>query len=669
MNLRVISFCFFVCCLLMKVQAQFAGAETELVRVAASGEVGLSVVIDQASPVIGCGQPVTLTATITGATEISWLRNGEYINGATTPTFVANQSGIYSVVVVSLLCQLESAPVEVVLLSPLNAAILAPAGSSACTGSSVELQATGGTAEWQWYRNGVALPDGLSSTYTATLPGQYVVIGNQGSICESSSTPLEVVIYPLPSAIIAWQENPLICAGDSAEILANVAPNQEVVWYQDETEVSSGVAQLQADVAGEYHALFTDTLTGCSAVSGSIFLEVFPTQSVEIIAQGPLGFCAGESQTLSLAAGQGEIRWQADGVLVEGAAEPALIVFSSATYTAELTDENGCVSRSNELLIEALPLPNAMIQYEELLPILCGDADTLYLTLEPGYEYVWYNGETALPEATINSLLVTEPGVYTVNVTGLNGCSASSEALEIIGYGMPDVELLPSGAINLCSGQGQFLEAIAGTAIQYSWYMDGVLIEGVSESVWQADNAGVYWVSVIDENGCEAVSEAAQLEVIEVATPVIVSGGITPEGQLLLTDEASGHQWYLSGEMIQGATTSTYVAVEDGIYSVIVIEDVCESEVSEGFEVVLGGVDSSRSEGLLVYPNPCSDRLNIAFGGATGVAYSVYDSYGRIVISGFAANARMVLDVQSWSVGMYSLVAESGERVVFMVTR
>lgn len=652
----------------MKVQAQFVGAETELVRVAASGEVGLSVVIDQASPVIGCGEPVTLTATITGATEISWLRNGEYINGATTPTFVANQSGIYTVVVVSLLCQLESVPVEVMLLSPLNAAILAPAGSSACAGSSVELQATGGTAEWQWYRNGVALSDGQSSTYTATLPGQYVVIGNQSSFCSSSSPPLEVVINPLPSAIIAWQETPLICAGDSAEILANVTTNQEVVWYQDEMEVSSG-AQLQADVAGEYHALFTDTVTGCSALSGSLFLEVFPTQSVEIIAQGPLGICAGESQTLSLAAGQGEIQWQADNAMVEGAAEPALIVFSSAIYTAELTDENGCVSRSNELFIEVLPLPNAVIEFEELLPIVCGDNDTLNLTLEPGNEYVWYNGETALPEETTNSLLVTEPGVYMVNVTGLNGCSASSEPLEIMGYSMPDVQLLPSGVINVCSGQGQFLEAVAGTAIQYNWYLDGVLIEGLSENVWQADNAGVYWVSIIDENGCEAVSEAAQLEAIEVATPVIVSGGVTPEGQLLLTDEASGHQWYLNGEMIQGATTSTYVAVEDGIYSVIVIEDVCESEVSDGFEVVLGGVDSSRSEGLLVYPNPGSDRLNIAFVGATGVAYSVYDSYGRIVLSGVAANARMVLDVQSWSVGMYSLVAESGERVVFMVTR
>ena len=49
----------------MKVQAQFVGAENELVRVSAAGEAGLSVAIDQASPVIGCGQPVTLTATIT----------------------------------------------------------------------------------------------------------------------------------------------------------------------------------------------------------------------------------------------------------------------------------------------------------------------------------------------------------------------------------------------------------------------------------------------------------------------------------------------------------------------------------------------------------------------------------------------------------------------------
>ena len=116
-----------------------------------SSEAALTAVIDQPSPVVGCGQPVTLTATITGALEISWKRNGEFITGATTNTFVANQSGIYTVVVVSLLCQLESAPVEVILESPLSAEILSPEGTSACQGDSVLLQATGGNAEWQWW--------------------------------------------------------------------------------------------------------------------------------------------------------------------------------------------------------------------------------------------------------------------------------------------------------------------------------------------------------------------------------------------------------------------------------------------------------------------------------------------------------------------------------------
>ncbi|MFM7234012.1 MAG: hypothetical protein ACKOZM_05430, partial [Flavobacteriales bacterium] len=89
------------------------GFDTTTGRVQATGEAGLSVVIDQPSPAIGCGEPVTLTATVTGATEISWKRNGEFITGATTNTFVANQPGIYSVVAVSLVCQLESSPVEV----------------------------------------------------------------------------------------------------------------------------------------------------------------------------------------------------------------------------------------------------------------------------------------------------------------------------------------------------------------------------------------------------------------------------------------------------------------------------------------------------------------------------------------------------------------------------
>ena len=628
----------------------------------------ISVNIDQSSPVIGCGQPVTLTATITGASEISWKRNGEFINGATTPTFTANQSGVYSVVVVSLLCQLESAPVEVVLQSPLNAAILTPSGNSACSGSGVELQATGGIAEWQWYRNGVALPDGQSLTYNAITPGQYVVVGNEGSPCESTSAPTEVIIYSLPAAIIAWQESPLICEGDSAEALANVASNQEVIWYHDEVQIATGAAQLQANLPGEYHTVVTDTLTGCSSVSASLFLEVLPLQEVEIIAQGPLSICAGQSQTLSLEVGQGAIQWQIDGVEVEGAAEPALIIFSPGTYTAEMTGDNGCVSRSNELLVEVLSLPNTTLQIDGVFPVLCGMEDTLLFTAEPGHAYQWFEGDSELTDETSNVLSISEPGVYSVSIQSFNGCSATSEAINVDAFDAPEVTIIPTGNINVCQGQWPILEATSGTGIQYSWYVDGAIIEGEQEGVLALGAEGVYRVSVIDENGCEAFSEEAVVQEIEVATPVIVDGGLTPEGQLLLTDEASGHQWYLNGEMIPGATGASYLAVLDGVYSVISIDDVCESEVSDGFEVVLGRV-SEESIATKLYPNPAQDFIVIDHPLLIGTPFSVYDVAGREVLSGMTTNSRMTFDVSNLGVGMYRLVFAEGEQIAFSVVR
>ncbi|MFM7725057.1 MAG: hypothetical protein ACKO7B_00005, partial [Flavobacteriales bacterium] len=121
MNTRGILWVFGFLLLACNLFGQHRAATAEVIR-NATGEAGLTVAIDQPSPAIGCGEPVTLTATVTGATEISWKRNGEFINGATTNTFVANQPGIYTVVAVSLVCQLESSPVEVVLQSPLNAA-------------------------------------------------------------------------------------------------------------------------------------------------------------------------------------------------------------------------------------------------------------------------------------------------------------------------------------------------------------------------------------------------------------------------------------------------------------------------------------------------------------------------------------------------------------------
>ena len=657
-----------LCAFALAAQAQQAGVSENTDRVAATGEAGLSAVIDQTSPVVGCGQPVMLTATITGAAEISWKRNGQFINGATTNTFIANQTGVYSVVAISLLCQVESPPVEVILESPLNAVIIAPNGLTACAGDEVQLQASGGNAQWQWYRDNVALVDGTNELYLASEPGSYTVVGNEGSFCESASLPIEVIIHPLPAAQLVWVENPTICPGDSATILLSGTGSEEVIWYYDETIVPGATNALVASLAGEYHALITNPNTGCNAWSNSLYLEVLPAQSIEIIASSPTVFCEGESATLALNEVSGTISWYLGNAIIEGAADAAVMVYSSGVYSSRITDANGCSFSSNELNIETLSLPDAIVTFEEPFPVLCGEEDTLNVSAASGNTYAWYSQDGLLEGEEINTLAITTPGIYWVEVLGANGCYATSQTLEIAAFAAPNLLLEPSGSVNVCEGQTQLFEAFIDAPAQLQWYTDGVLLEGETNSFLESAVAGSYQVSIIDDNGCEAFSEMATLGVIAVSNPVITDGGVTAEGQLLITNQASGHQWYLNGEMIPGATASNYLAVEDGIYSVIVIEDVCESEVSDGFEVVLGGVNEDELN-LVLFPNPCNERIIVRHQELQGKLVSIYDVSGRLVWATRADKSSFQVDTGSFREGLYQIHMGSIYKAFFMVVR
>jgi hypothetical protein len=160
----------------------------------------------------------------------------------------------------------------------------------------------------------------------------------------------------------------------------------------------------------------------------------------------------------------------------------------------------------------------------------------------------------------------------------------------------------------------------------------------------------------------------AQVELVSVSAPIIVDGGITADGQLLLTEEASGHQWYLNGQEISGATGNSYLATDDGTYTCIAIEDICESTLSAGFEVVLGGV-LEGSIAFKLYPNPAQDFIVFERILLTGSTFSVYDVAGREVLSGVTTNSRTTVDVSNLGVGMYRLVFAEGEQMSFSVVR
>jgi hypothetical protein len=634
-----------------------------------SSSIEVAVTIDQQSPVIGCGTAVTLTASVTGAAELSWLRNGEYIDGATTSTFVANQSGTYTVIAVALTCQAQSQPVEVIIESPLNASILLPSGNTACEGESVELQATGGNAQWQWYFEGSAIPGATNQNYLAEAPGSYGVVGNESSLCASTSSLVQVVINPLPEVTLVWDGSPTICADESIVIAASLSGAEELEWYYNGASVLIGETTFAASLGGEYYAIATNVLTGCSSETNSLTLEVLPVQNIAIAAIGGTSFCQGQSTVLELINGSGSVQWQASGINVEGATGSVLHVSSEATYSAIVTDENGCASYSNNVLVEVLPLPTTALSIDgSASAVLCGNDDELLAQAEVGDVYVWYASGEVLPGEVSSTLLINEPGEYAVQLTNEFGCVAVSEPLFVEQYGLPQVMLEPSGTVTLCEGQTLYIEAVSNAANQFEWYADGVLLSKEFNGYLETSEAGEYTVRVFDENGCDVMSTPAIVQLLSVDTPVITDGGITDDGQLLVVASASGNQWYFNGEAINGATQSTYVASASGVYTVISIEDVCESALSEAFEVVISSIQE-YGETLLVYPNPCMDILVIEGMSFQGLPYTVYDAAGRIVLHGLAAGARTQIDVHELHAGMYRLALTGGERVTFSVVR
>ncbi len=95
-------------------------------------------------------------------------------------------------------------------------------------------------------------------------------------------------------------------------------------------------------------------------------------------------------------------------------------------FLFEITDNFGC-TYDTTLTIQILPLPEAEIESELEIPVCEGDSTLL--TANPlnhdgfEWEYQWQLGGVDMPDRTHDTLMVKEPGLYTLMITDTNtGC-------------------------------------------------------------------------------------------------------------------------------------------------------------------------------------------------------------------------------------------------------
>jgi gliding motility-associated-like protein len=180
----------------------------------------------------------------------------------------------------------------------------------------------------------------------------------------------------------------------------------------------------------------------------------------------------------------------------------------SGLYIIELTDSVGCISPIQINLAN----PSEIIISSNIIPPSCGNSDGEILILTSGgglpHTYLWNTGDTT-PGITGLSA-----GLYTVTVTGANGCSQDFTITLNSSTG-PGIDLQ---AIDLnCNGDcnGEILSTITGGTPTYTqqWYDEnGNPLVGETNINLINQCAGIYTIGVTDNVGCVNFGTAELIE-------------------------------------------------------------------------------------------------------------------------------------------------------------
>ena len=348
-----------------------------------------------------------------------------------------------------------------------------------------------------------------------------------------------------------------VCAAETLSLTS--APAASYSWSGPNGFTSNlqnpSIPEATLSMTGNYKIVATNA--GCTDTDTiEVIVNAIP-ETPTISANGPLTFCEGSSVTLTSSAGSTYL-WST------GETTGSIIVASSGSFTVRVTSAGGCQSAASEVTVV---LANSAASTPTINPdgptTICA-GDSVMLTSSSGISYLWSN------EATTESIVVTESGDYTVQVTNIGGClSAASEVTVVKVNSLPPAPAITTdGPTTFCSGELVTLTSSAGT--NYLWST------GSTSSSINVTAAGSYNVKIIDSNGCYSL-KSDDIQVNINALPIATAGSNSPvcEGNILNLTSSGGTTYKWSGpngfiSSIQNPSISNVITAMTGTYKVTV---------------------------------------------------------------------------------------------------
>jgi len=475
------------------------GATTRAITASSTGNYTVTVTGSNGcqattGPIAVNANGITGTATITSSGATSFCQGGSVVltantgssylwsTGATTQSITANASGSYIVTVTPTTgCTGVSAPTAVTVNTLPTNGVSASGPTTFCNGGSVTLTSNLASGTYLW-SNGAT-----TRAITASTTGNYTVTVTGTNGCRATSTPTAVNASGTTlTATITAAGATTFCQGGSVNLTATAGASY--LWSNGAT-----TRTISATSAGSYVVTVTPS-TGCAGTSTPTLITVNTAPTMGVTASGPTTFCIGGSVNLSSNSSTGSYLWST------GATTKSITASTTGNYTVTVTGSNGCKSTTGPTAVIASGTTATPTVTTSGATSFCV-GDSVVLTASSGSSYLWSNG------ATSPSITAKISGNYTVNVTQIGGCSATSAVTAVNASPGATFTVTPSGPLSFCNGSNVKFNVSNSTGNWYIWYRNNIQVQSSSSLSYTATTAGIYILRA-QLGGCGTFSQS-----------------------------------------------------------------------------------------------------------------------------------------------------------------
>ncbi|MEZ4987037.1 MAG: hypothetical protein R2795_18690 [Saprospiraceae bacterium] len=479
-----------------------------------------------------------------------------------------------------------------------------------CIDSNIVLGASAVFADYHW-SNGSEI-----AQIQVANPGLYSLTVTDANGCVQSAD--ISVVQPIPTPVISGDL--AFCEGVTTQLMvADTFANYQ--WSNMATE-----SAIQVVNAGTYSLTVTDQY-GCTATA-NVPVQVFPTPTAQI--NGNIMFCEGQQTTLTPSDEYAFWSWN-----VSGFDQLPLIVSSDGTYSLTVTDANGCAD-STSVTVSAYPLP--AVNIEGAATFCPGDSTLLIATT--GFDTYTWNAV-----AGSDSLWVTVPGVYELEIMDANLCTATTQ---VVASMYPTTTPNISGELQFCEGSSTVLTASDGF-LSYDWST------GATTSTVSVQMPGNIMLMVTDTNGCQTQATATTA-LFPITPPILQAPEGVCEGTPALLEVIGGYDSYA------WSTSETVAAISvdiGGVY-VVTVTDNNQCTYIDSISLDVFTTPTPIIEGDAVFCNNTGTLLTVGGGDFQSYVWSENSQTASVVIQSAGLYHVTVTDGNQ-CVGVASIIVQENE--------